>query len=218
VVKPEAGNRGAGIFLVRVADRGLIRQRGRACEPFNASDVPSEALIERLVPQGAFWNALFPESGNSIRVLTGWTPGETQPMIIRAVQRIGTADTAPTDNWSGGGICALVDLENGRLGPGRVNPLKSKYPDRPYQVHPDSQAKIEGAELPYWDRIRETVIRACMSSPLHRYVGWDVLVSNNGTPIIVEGNGNSDLDLLQVHGGLLADPAARRFYQACRVI
>ena len=218
IVKPEAGNRGTGIFLLRVSDTGLMRQRGRSCDPFKTSDIPTAALIERLVPQGEFWNILFPDSGNSIRVLTGWTPGETQPTIIRAVQRIGTANTVPTDNWSGGGICALVDLKNGQLGPGRVNPVESKYADRHYSAHPDSNAQIEGAILPHWDRIRETVLRACTSSPLHRYVGWDVLVDNDGTPIILEGNGNSDLDLLQVHGGLLTEPAARRFYQACQVI
>lgn len=218
VVKPEAGNRGAGIFLLTATDAGLVRQRGRSREPFRPADLPAIGLIERLVTQGAFWSALYPGSGNSVRVLTGWTPGEPGPTVIRAVQRIGTAETAPTDNWSGGGICTLVDLETGRLGPGRVNPNKKKYPDRRYEVHPDSQAQIEGAVLPYWNTIRETAIRACAISPLHRYVGWDVMVDDSGTAIILEGNGNSDLDLLQVHGGLLADPGAKRFYEACGVV
>ena len=109
-------------------------------------------------------------------------PGEPQPIILRAVQRIGTADTVPTDNWSGGGVCAIVDLESGRLGPGRVNPLKSKSPVRQYETHPDTGARIEGAILPHWDRIRETVLRASTSSPLNRYVGWDVLVDDEATP------------------------------------
>jgi hypothetical protein len=218
VVKPEAGNRGQGIFLLRAGEKGLLRQRGDSCEPFVSDDLPPIAIIERPVSQGPFWNALFPGSGNSIRVLTGWMPGEPKPFIIRAVQRIGTGYTVPVDNWSGGGICALVDLETGRLGPGRVNPQKSKYPNRRYEIHPDSNAQIEGAVLPDWSNICDAVIRACASSPLHNYVGWDVIVDDKGTPVIIEGNGNSDLDLLQVHGGLLTDPAAKRFYHTCRVI
>ena len=218
IVKPEAGYRGVGISLLRGGDAGLVRQRGRLCEAFRMSHVPPVALIERVVPQGPFWMALFPGTGNTIRVLTGWMPGEPQPIILRAVQRIGTADTVPTDNWSGGGVCAIVDLESGRLGPGRVNPLKSKSPVRQYETHPDTGARIEGAILPHWDRIRETVLRASTSSPLNRYVGWDVLVDDEGTPVIVEASGRSDLDLLQIHGGLLADPAAKRFFQASGVI
>jgi hypothetical protein len=37
-------------------------------------------------------------------------------------------------------------------------------------------------------------------------------------PVILEANGNSDVNLLQVHGGLLADPRIRRFYQAFGVL
>jgi hypothetical protein len=44
--------------------------------------------------------------------------------------------------------------------------------------------------------------------------GWDVLVTSGGEPVIIEGNGNSDIDLFQVHGGLLADPRIRRFHEA----
>jgi hypothetical protein len=36
--------------------------------------------------------------------------------------------------------------------------------------------------------------------------------------VILEANGNSDVNLLQVHGGLLRDPAIRQFYQAVGVV
>ena len=218
VVKPEAGNRGAGIFLLDAANGNLVRQRGAARELFRISDLPSVAIVERLIQQGPFWRALCPHTTNSLRVVTGWVPDDEQPTFIGAVQRIGTADTVPTDNWSGGGISAVVDLDRGRLGPGRVHPLNSKYPNRHYDVHPDSKAQIQGAVLPHWDYVRETVIRACMTSPMHHYVGWDVVVDENGDCVIIEANGNSGLESLQVHGGLLANPAARRFYERCGAI
>jgi len=43
-------------------------------------------------------------------------------------------------------------------------------------------------------------------------------VDEGGTPIILEANGNSGVNLLQVHGGLLADPRVRRFFERCGVI
>jgi len=218
VVKPEAGSWGEGIFLLDASGNTLIRQRGRVRDCFRISHLPRVAIVERMIKQGPFWSALCPDSANSIRVLTGWAPGDRRPFIIRAVQRIGTRDTVPTDNWSGGGICAVIDLSTGTLGGGRVHPLKSTYPDRRFEVHPDTGAQIEGARLPDWDRIQETVMRACMSSPMHRYVGWDVVVNDNGEPVLIEGNGNSDVNLLQVHGGLLADPVARCFYERCGVV
>jgi hypothetical protein len=54
--------------------------------------------------------------------------------------------------------------------------------------------------------------------PFIRYAGWDVLVDDGGTPVIIEGNNNTDLDLFQVHGGLLRDPRVRRFYETCKVL
>ncbi len=218
IVKPENGTRGEGIFLLSSENGRLMRQRGKARISFTIEDLPKIALIERMVRQGAFWNALFPDSANSMRVLTGFTADEPEPVILRAVQRIGTTDTVPTDNWSGGGICSLIDLPTGRLGPGLTHPSKSRQGGRAFAVHPDSGAQIEAATVPYWDASCRTARRAAACSPLHRYVGWDILVDEHGTPIILEGNGNTDVNLLQVHGGMLADPNIRRFYRHAGVL
>ena len=218
VVKPEAGCRGHGIFLLDARGGELFRRRGKERERFKVSDLPSIAIVERRFEQHPFWGALFPDTANSIRVLTGWAPGDRRPSSIRAVQRIGNAATVPTDNWRGGGISAIVDLKTGRLGAGRAHPLKCAYADQRFEVHPDTGAQIQDTILPYWDCILDTVMRACMSSPMHRYVGWDVLVDRNGEPVILEGNANSGVQVFQVHGGLLCEPAARRFYERCGVL
>jgi hypothetical protein len=43
-------------------------------------------------------------------------------------------------------------------------------------------------------------------------------VDSEGVPVILEANGNSDVNLLQVHGGLLAEPRIRRFYESYGVL
>jgi Sugar-transfer associated ATP-grasp len=232
IVKPEDGWCGEDIFLLTLQDGKFMRRRGQHEEPFDFDAYmgelegrarrekrdPSGVLIERRLEQGAFWRALFPDSANTLRLLTLWTPGEPAPFVARAVQRIGTADTVPTDNWSGGGISAPVDLATGTLGEGRMHPLKGKRAEQRFTHHPDTGALIAGAVLPGWTQAMDTVLRAAASVPFNRMAGWDILVDAEGVPVILEANGNSDVNLLQVHGGLLAEPRVRRFYQAFGVV
>jgi hypothetical protein len=109
-------------------------------------------------------------------------------------------------------------VPTGRMGIGRMHPLKGKRAETRFTHHPDTGVPIEGAVVPHWDRVCDTVLRAAKTLAVHRYVGWDVVVDTTGTPMIIEGNGNTDVNLLQVHGGLLTDPAVRRFYEKCGVV
>lgn len=224
IVKPEDGACGQGLFLLEQRGGALIRRSGHTTAPFDlpsllretGSDQPRPRMtfIEEQLDQAPFWEHLFPESANTIRVLTLWTPGDAAPFIARAVQRIGTPDTVPTDNWSTGGISAPIDLESGRLGEGRLNPLKKGSATAGSVTrHPATGGQIAGAVLPYWAEIQDTVLRAAASLPFNRIAGWDVMVAPDGVPVIIEANGDSDINLLQVHGGLLADARIRRFYE-----
>jgi hypothetical protein len=218
ILKPHAGTRGVGVFQLERRAGLLVRRRGSEVTPFRLADCRAVALIERLVEQGEFWQTLSPSSANSIRVLTMWTPGDDAPFVAFALQRIGTSGTAPTDSWSGGGVGAAVDLTTGRLGVGRLHPLKcGELPSR-CTHHPETGAPIEGAVVPYWGDVCAAALRAAASLPLNCYVGWDVLVDRAGTPVILEGNANTDINGLQVHGGLLAKPQTRRFYEAFGVV
>jgi hypothetical protein len=229
IVKPEDGLRGEGLFMLEYRAGDFWIQRGREVMPFSVEKFlgslkagkPGNAgamLIERRLEQGAFWRELFPDSANTLRLLTLWTPGEPAPFIARAVQRIGTADTVPTDNWSGGGISAPVDLATGTLGEGRMHPLKGKRAEQRFTHHPDTGAVIAGAVLPGWPQVTDVVLRAAASVPFNRMAGWDILVDVEGVPVILEANGNSDVNLLQVHGGLFREPRIRRFYKAVGII
>ena len=231
IVKPEDGLCGEDIFLLFYDKGQFWRQRGRTINPFDVAAFlgeqkrsrrkgrpPSAVLIEERLQQGPFWAALFPDSANTMRVLTMWQPGESAPFVARAVQRIGTADTAPTDNWSAGGISVPIDPATGRLGLGRMHPLKGRRSDQRLERHPDSGAQLTGEMIPGWNQIAATVLRAAGRLPFNRIGGWDVLVDASGTPVVLEANGNSDVNLLQVHGGLLKEPRIRRFYEAVRVV
>jgi hypothetical protein len=84
--------------------------------------------------------------------------------------------------------------------------------------HPESGVPIEGVQLPFWDSICDTVLGAARVVGFARYVGWDVLVDTHGTPIIIEGNTNAGVQILQMDGGLLKNPRVRRFYESLGVL
>jgi hypothetical protein len=205
VLKAEDRSRRALAFL-RNCERGSLR----------LDRIPGPAIVERRVEQDEFARALHPGSTNTLRILTLWTSGEPAPFVARAVQRIGTSTTGGTDSWMDGGISSLVDLETARLGPGRARPLDGPSPRDGLIHHPDSGTRIAGATLPGWPAIMETVLRAAASVPFNRMVAWDVVSAPDGTPVILSADGSGDLALLQVHGGLLADPDVRRFFDAAR--
>ena len=219
IIKPQNGRFGRDIYLIEVQNGALVRRRGSETRPFKLTNRNEVLLAERRVRQGAFWHNLYPESSNSIRALTMWTPGDEKPFLGAAAQRIGTADTMPTDNFSGGWIAAPIDPATGRLGTGSRHPVKARGKQlRGITHHPDTSAQIEGAVLPHWDGLRDTVVRAAASLPTNRYVGWDVIVDESGAAVILEGNAKPGLDVVQTHRGLLADPAMRRFYEKCGVL
>lgn len=219
IVKPQDGMYGRGISRLEVRNGTLVLRRGESSRPLRVpQDLPPNTLIEGCAEQHAFWDGLFPGSVNTMRILTMWVPGDAAPFVGKAILRMGTRETIPTDNWDGGGVMATVDLATGRLGAGRVNPFRSAREDRPYTHHPDSGAAIEGAMLPHWERIVDTTLALARSLPMAYYVGWDVAVAPDGEPLFIEGNHNSGVRILQLDRGLLADPRVRRFYDACGVL
>ncbi|HEU4630914.1 MAG TPA: sugar-transfer associated ATP-grasp domain-containing protein [Gemmatimonadaceae bacterium] len=219
IVKPQNGTYGRGIARLEVREGRLVARRGRTVRPYDiVTDAPPDTLIERVVQQHEFWHGLSPSSVNTLRILTLWTPGDPAPFVARAVQRIGTEEGLPTDNWDTGGLLASVDLATGRLGAGRVHRFRSSRADRPYSHHPDTGAPIEGATLPFWPRILETTLAAARTLPLAYYIGWDIAVNATGEPVFIEGNRNTGVRALQLTRGLLADPPTRRFFEACGVV
>jgi hypothetical protein len=216
IVKPQDGAEGVGVALVTERDGTLMRRRRGAWAPYSIKPVPRTLLVERQLTQHPFWQAFFPEAANTMRLLTMWTPGEAEPFIAVAAQRIGTVRSAPTDNFAQGGLAVPIRLDTGTLGPAQLIPTSSRAAR--FAQHPENGVAIEGVQLPFWDRICATALAAARVVGFARYVGWDLLVDPEGTPMIIEGNTNAGVQILQMDGGLLKNPRVRRFYQSLGVI
>lgn len=217
VLKPSDGTRGQGVLRLEGAP---LRLSG---EPVTEEAVTERVrgldnvLVTETVQQAAYAEAIFPGSANTVRVMTFVDPDTGEPFVARAVHRFGARGTEPTDNWSRGGLCALVDLQSGVLSQGVKHAKRTAGRLEWRTHHPDTGAAIEGVVIPHWEALCRALVGAVRALPLFVYVGWDVVATDTGF-CVLEGNANPDLDLLQVHGGLLSDPRVRRFYEHHKVV
>jgi hypothetical protein len=116
------------------------------------------------------------------------------PEVIGAVFRMSIGRNVTVDNFHAGGIAANVELDTGRLS--RATNMGSDARLGWLSSHPDTGAKIEGRPLPLWADAKALAIAAHRHFDDRVVVGWDIAILDDG-PIVIEGNGNPDLDILQ---------------------
>ncbi len=208
VLKPSDGGRGHGIhFLAHEDGRLLVDGAPGDEEAVRALLVPGTLVCER-VHQSAWSAAIFPGAVNTIRAITMWDDEHQEPFVALAAHRFGTSRSAPVDNLSQGGLMAGIDVRTGELAEAMSTPYASRAAR--YDRHPDTEAQIRGAVVPRWEAVRDELLGVATRMAHIPYVGWDVLIGDEGFWII-EGNNHSDT-IFQVFAPLLADGRVRRFY------
>jgi len=215
VLKPVRGGQGRGVHVLR-RDGARYTWDGQARSPGALRSIVArlrDYLVMAFVDQHPYAAEIFPHSGNTLRILTMIDPDTGQPFIARAVHRIGTSTSIPTDNVSRGGMSSAIALEGGELGPAAVTKtrqLRLTWHDR----HPETASPIAGVVVPNWKRAQELVLAAAQHLAFCPYIGWDLLVTE-GQPGVafIEANDTSWTHVFQIHGGLLRDPRVRRFYE-----
>lgn len=218
VAKPVGGGGGNNIyFLTCHEDRievesNIEGEKVRRLQPARIDSLFADArvpfIVNRYLPQGAFSAALYPRTVNTIRALVIRDPDTLLPHLVRAVQRIGTSESYPIDNFTFGGLSCPIDLETGELGEGVSGGgrLVGVFQQR----HPDTGAPLAGTRVPNWEQIKAGLLELFVQLPYLSYCGFDVVSQDDGFGII-EGNSYSQVRLFQTHAPLLTDPVYRRF-------
>ena len=208
VLKPRGGRQGRDIMVIGIehGQSGVLAVTGDKKTPLVQffRDLPFESfrhydgsyqgwILQERVQQHSDIAAINPTSLNTIRLVT-FINAQGVCEFHFAICRIGRSNSV-VDNWAGGGLSVSVDLESGRLGKGV---LKPKYGGGWTSVHPDSGLEFEGVQLPYWPHVLEVAEKAAKSLPAVRSIGWDIGVTESG-PVVVEGNAEWDLPMVQIH-------------------
>ncbi len=215
VLKPVAGEKGQGVMVLREKEGGLCLNERPIAELELATLVGSldHYLASERVRQAAYARELFPGSANTIRLVTMVDPFTQEPFIAIAAHRIGTWRSAPVDNCCCGGMSAAIDLDTGTLGPAAERASGKLIW---HEKHPEVGVQIEGVQIANWQLVKESILRTLRRMPYLRYVGWDVVVTDDGFRVL-EAN-NTPGAQIQVHGPLLKDPRVRQFLKHHQVL
>lgn len=204
IIKPKDGVAGRGVYRAQKHDMVWV------VEDEDLLNIDLENYIfQEEIEQAAYAEEINPHSVNTIRILT-INPEDGDIFVPSAVHRFGSSETAPTDNWSQGGCAAPIDVDSGKM---ELMHFMHDGKKRTAPAHPESLRLVQDKQIPNWDGIVDTAIDMAEFHEELSYVGWDVVLQKDGTPVILEGNAKPHLALQQLGGGLLEDKRVRDFFR-----
>lgn len=196
-MKPVARGKGVGVYRLEMDEAGNVLIDGEIT-PKDAFrkflDKRDGWFLSEGIDQHEFLNNLYDNATHTIRFITIRDPesGVIKPLF--AVQRIGTAETAPVDNGSRGGLVAQINMETGVL-----SEAKSLQALAVHKVHPDSGTPIEGAVIPGWKDVVDQMVSLHRHVPFMNFIAWDILLVPDGI-CIIEANTSSGPNIIQLWG------------------
>ena len=219
VIKPILGTHGRGIYILST-DNQSKKLNGEGISGVSLSEFISglhNHLVCDFVRQSEYAAGLYPDTPNTIRIVTLWDVDKSQPFIAKAIQRIGTSRSYPVDNFMAGkgGLSAPIDLARGVLGLAANSGSDGKV--MRHKKHPETQTDIFGQTVPAWPEICDRILSYASKLCFAPCIAWDLLPTAEGFSII-EGNPIPGMSAMQIHGPMLTDPRVRKFYEYYGVI
>jgi len=178
LAKPNEGHGGGGIDLHRTdPDTDIPAFRA-------ALTAQGQTVLDEFISQHPEMSRLYPDSVNTVRMITFLDTSTDTVHLLAAVLRIGNGDVI--DNFASGGMFTMLDADGVAMYPG-VDKQSNVYPR-----HPVTGAQIVGFAVPMYDRVVALTEALARRTPEAPYVGWDLAITPNG-PVVIEGNHNSSV-------------------------
>lgn len=150
---------------------------------------------QSILKQHNYSNNIFPDSTNTLRIITLYNSDTGEVKVPIAMHRFGREETAPVDNASSGGIFSKIDIETGILTEAK------DYYGNTYKYHPNTNHKIEGVEIPCWSSTLLDLKRVSQKLSYLPFLAWDIAISEDGYKV-VEINASTGYTFIQMWGGL----------------
>lgn len=183
IVKPVYAAFGKGVHKDSLANHESLEQ---AYEEY----AHSGAVLEELICQAGDMARLHPHSVNTLRVPTVLLEsGEVR--LFHPTLRVGKCDSV-VDNFSAGGISALIDPATGLICSDGADKKGVRYTE-----HPDTHVQFKGFQIPEWDKAVEMVKAAALVVEGNHYCGWDLAYSDKGW-CMVEANSTAQMGGMQI--------------------
>lgn len=182
IVKPSLTGRGMGVKRVHL-EGGKVNNTSQGIEGL-FDEYKADFLIQRIIKQHSCMAALNSDSINTIRIVSYRSGMDIK--IVYTVIRIGRKGMA-VDNESAGGISARI------LPDGTISKYAYGAPGVDQVEYTDSGVRLEGYEVPSYDKALELVKKSHIQLPYFNLIGWDIAIEEDGEPIMIELNLNPDL-------------------------
>jgi hypothetical protein len=213
-MKPRLGGQGIGAHRLGMGEQGFERDGEAVTEDSMRTLLEryefEDYLVQPYFEQHETLDALNSRSVNTLRVVTLLTDGKFE--LVGALLRVGSGQTE-TDNWSGGGYIANVDLTTGAVAP--VAKVKLSYAtQRRVERHPVSQIEFGSVRIAFAPEILALVERGARTFAPIRLIGWDIAIGKDA-PCVIEANFLGQFLMLQDacgglrHSGVGRELAAR---------
>ena len=173
IVKPLSESCGHGIEKIKVSER----------DPEELYDYllkNNKPLCEEVVIQDETMSLLNSSSVNTIRVTTILKDGDAR--IVSGGIRMGRNGNI-VDNFNSGGLGVIYDRKTGTVISDGFDRARNVY-----ETVPETGIKLKGFQIPRWDEIVSMIKEAALVVPQVGYVGWDVCLSRDHGPLLIEGN------------------------------
>lgn len=153
----------------------------------------SDYIIQKVLHQHADLAKLNPTSLNTCRVYTYLPIGSTEHVVLGAAVRFGGEGAYRDNACTGGGFCK-VNTD------GSVEDKICQY--RFWGRRSLREEKnISNLVFPSFDKVIRTCLESHKSLPYMDLVGWDIAVSEDGTPVLIELNQYPDCEFIQLFNG-----------------
>lgn len=190
------------IFFVK----DILGFRGDGVKRIDSSQISVSTYLEDLVKQNDAHYILeeplteiesiqsfHPWSINTIRIVSLYDAKNEVVNFMNARIRIGNKKNN-VDNFHYDGIGANIDINTGI-----ITSLGYDTHNKTYITHPITHKQILGFQIPKWDECKSFIETACRLLPTVRYIGWDLVIKQDGTLCLIEANDNADHDFQQLH-------------------
>lgn len=147
-------------------------------------------LAEEVVKQSAEMDKLCDTSVNTIRLVT-LINDKGEAKVAAGAIRMGRAGSF-VDNFNHGGMAVILDVAKGESVTDGYDKERKTY-----EYVPVIGTKLKGFKVPMWEECIALVEEAAMVVPEVRYVAWDVCVSADHGPLLIEGNSYPGQDVTQ---------------------
>jgi len=139
---------------------------------------------------------------NTIRVMSFLK--DTEIIVLSIVVRIGRKG-AFTDNATTGGIPCGVKPD------GRLNETGYDLSGKPFTMT-DCGLKLKDIQIPFMDKIRDTVKILHAGMPYFRIISWDLAIDINEDVILIEHNDlGQDINFHQLNNGPVLVPILEEY-------